>query len=116
MKNLNRNHNSFSRIEAALAKDSRLPLFLFAVIIVIGVVLRIYDITRIPPGLWYDEAINGLDALDVLKNGPRIFFMTEGHPREHGARGRLDAHSPGALPRDVLLRVDELRVHPERPP
>ena len=49
---------------------------------ILASVMRLYDLNTIPPGLWYDEAINGLDALDVLKNGARVFFMTEGHPRE----------------------------------
>ncbi len=36
-----------------------------------------------PPGLWYDEAINGLDALEMLRDrAPRIFFTTDNHPRE----------------------------------
>ena len=45
--------------------------------------IRTVALERIPPGNWYDEAINGLDALDILEKGRRpIFFVTEGHPRE----------------------------------
>lgn len=51
-------------------------------IILLGMFLRFYRLDVIPPGLWYDEAINGLDALTVIHSGPRIFFTTEGHPRE----------------------------------
>ena len=34
-----------------------------------------------PPGLWYDEAINGLDGLSLYQR-LSIFFTTESHPRE----------------------------------
>ncbi|MBN1902074.1 glycosyltransferase family 39 protein [Candidatus Sumerlaeota bacterium] len=62
-------------------------LFLFAL------ALRLPFIHRHPPGLWYDEAINGLDGLSVIGNivktpgkipvhGFPIFFTTQGHPRE----------------------------------
>lgn len=37
----------------------------------------------IPPGLWYDEAIYGLDAIKIYKEHVfPLFFSTYGHPRE----------------------------------
>ncbi|MFN8534229.1 MAG: glycosyltransferase family 39 protein [Dehalococcoidia bacterium] len=36
--------------------------------------LRVWDFASVPPGLHYDEAFNGLDALDVLRSGPKVFF------------------------------------------
>ncbi len=75
-------HNNAFRREWFGLGDSRTRLALIIGIVLLATGLRCYDLSRIPPGLWYDEAINGLDALKVLDNGPRLFFMTEGHPRE----------------------------------
>ncbi len=37
----------------------------------------------IPPGLWYDEAIHGLDTLQITEQHQfPIFFNTENHPQE----------------------------------
>ncbi len=48
-----------------------------------GVFLRFWALDAIPPGLWYDEAIYGLDGLDVLRGINRpVFFDTYGHMRE----------------------------------
>ena len=50
---------------------------------ILALIIRLYKLDEIPPGNWYDEAINGLDALSILKvKFPPVFFMTEGHPRE----------------------------------
>jgi len=52
-------------------------------LIILALIIRLYKLDEIPPGNWYDEAINGLDALSILKaKFPPVFFMTEGHPRE----------------------------------
>lgn len=49
----------------------------------LGGALRFWALDSIPPGLWYDEAINGLDALSILREpGWPLFFDTRGHPRE----------------------------------
>lgn len=53
-------------------------LFLF----IAALIPRLVLLDVHPPGLWYDEAINGLDALSMIKDGPKIFFTTENHPRE----------------------------------
>jgi 4-amino-4-deoxy-L-arabinose transferase-like glycosyltransferase len=43
-------------------------------IFLIGLGLRLYRLPEFPPGLHYDEAANGLDALDVLAGARDIFF------------------------------------------
>ena len=47
---------------------------LLLVILLGAAFLRFWDFATIPPGLHYDEAFNGMDALDVLATGPKIFF------------------------------------------
>ncbi len=48
-----------------------------------GGLLRFWGLAVLPPGLWYDEAIYGLDGLDVLRGVNRpVFFDTYGHMRE----------------------------------
>jgi 4-amino-4-deoxy-L-arabinose transferase-like glycosyltransferase len=41
---------------------------------VVALVLRFYAIGRIPPGLYHDEAFNGLDALRVWGGARPVFF------------------------------------------
>lgn len=36
--------------------------------------MRLWDLSKVPPGLFGDEAANGLDALDVLAGHGKIFF------------------------------------------
>ena len=40
----------------------------------VAIVLRVYAIDRLPPGLFGDEAVEGLDALDVLAGNLAIWF------------------------------------------
>ncbi|GIW08666.1 MAG: hypothetical protein KatS3mg060_3471 [Dehalococcoidia bacterium] len=47
---------------------------LLVVVLLAAAFLRFWDFTTTPPGLHYDEAYNGLDALDVLATGPKLFF------------------------------------------
>ncbi len=47
----------------------------------VALLLRFYAIDRIPPGLYHDEAFNGLDALRVL-GGSRPVFFTANNGRE----------------------------------
>lgn len=58
---------------------SLLPLFLsprlqIALIVLIAIFFRLWLIDRIPPGLFGDEATDGLDALDVLAGRGAVFF------------------------------------------
>ncbi|HMX61517.1 MAG TPA: glycosyltransferase family 39 protein [Candidatus Sumerlaeota bacterium] len=52
-------------------------------LMIAGCALRLWCASR-APGLWYDEAIYGLDSLDVARKPHYwpIFFATEGHMRE----------------------------------
>ena len=55
---------------------------LFALIVALAAAVRLVAIGSIPPGMWYDEAINGIDALRIGRGHWPIFFATEMHPRE----------------------------------
>ena len=49
--------------------------WLFLVAITVGAgLLRFYALDTLPPGLYHDEAFNGLDALGVLDGRARLFF------------------------------------------
>lgn len=53
-----------------------------SLVVLIGLVLRLSFLPHVP-GLWYDEAINGLDALKILREpGLPLFFDTNNHMRE----------------------------------
>lgn len=56
----------------------------FVIIMLYAGFLRFYKLDTVPPGLWYDEAINGLDAVATIHSFPHIplVYTTEGHPRE----------------------------------
>ncbi len=43
-------------------------------VVVLGVALlfRIHHFYSFPPGLWYDEAVNGTDAIDLMKHGNHL--------------------------------------------
>jgi 4-amino-4-deoxy-L-arabinose transferase-like glycosyltransferase len=43
-------------------------------IALVAIALRVYAIDRLPPGLFGDEAVEGLDALDVLAGNLNIWF------------------------------------------
>jgi len=48
--------------------------WLLLVILALAAFLRFWHIDQFPPGLFGDEAVNGLDALDVLAGRGAIFF------------------------------------------
>ena len=39
-----------------------------------AVTVRVYRLPEMPPGLWLDEAANGLDVMDILEGHHSIFF------------------------------------------
>ena len=43
-------------------------------LIVVGGALRFYQVGAVPPGLYQDEAYNGLDALNILAGSHPIYF------------------------------------------
>jgi len=48
--------------------------FLLLAVIALAATLRLYALERLPPGLYHDEAYNGLDALDVISGLRPVFF------------------------------------------
>lgn len=71
--------------DCAAAEPTGIRLWEWMVVllcVIAGAALRLWQV-RHAPGLFYDEAIYGLDGVDVLrKPGWPIFFTTEGHMRE----------------------------------
>ncbi len=58
-----------------LAWLSRTPTWaILLLILVVGGLLRFYQVGSIPPGLYQDEAYNGLDALNILAGSHPIYF------------------------------------------
>jgi 4-amino-4-deoxy-L-arabinose transferase-like glycosyltransferase len=58
-----------------LARSWRLPTWAVLLgLLVLGGLLRFYQVGAIPPGLYQDEAYNGLDALDILAGSHPIYF------------------------------------------
>jgi 4-amino-4-deoxy-L-arabinose transferase-like glycosyltransferase len=43
-------------------------------ITLLAAILRLYSLDRLPPGLYHDEAFNGLDALGVIAGQRPVFF------------------------------------------
>jgi 4-amino-4-deoxy-L-arabinose transferase-like glycosyltransferase len=48
--------------------------FLVCIVTILAAVLRLYALEHLPPGLYHDEAYNGLDALGVLAGQRPVFF------------------------------------------
>ncbi len=68
--------------KTAPAPFTGLELVNVALAFLVGLIVRVLFCLQVP-GLWYDEAINGLDALSILREpGIPIFFDTNGHMRE----------------------------------
>jgi len=79
---------------------SRFESFALIVIILIAAALRLAGLGHLPPGLYRDEAFNGLDALDVLRGQHALYF-----PANNGREPMfiyLVALSVGALGRSPL--------------
>ena len=51
-------------------------------ILIVATGFRVWHIDQTPPGLFGDEAVNGLDALDVLAGNGQVFF-----PANYGREG-----------------------------
>ena len=70
-------------MEITPSKNRYLDYWLPVLIMVLAVGLRLYQLDRIPAGLWYDEAIHGLDTLQINEQHHYpIFFNTDNHPQE----------------------------------
>jgi 4-amino-4-deoxy-L-arabinose transferase-like glycosyltransferase len=49
-------------------------ILLVALLFAAALVVRVYRLPEAPPGLWLDEAANGLDVYDILQGHHPIFF------------------------------------------
>jgi 4-amino-4-deoxy-L-arabinose transferase-like glycosyltransferase len=59
-----------------------LLIVLLVLILVLSVFLRFWQLDILPPGVWYDEAYNGLDALQAMNTGNYKLFYPENYGRE----------------------------------
>src|SRR5574341_694327 len=51
-------------------------LILLVVLIFVAAWLRLWRLTELPPGVWYDEAYYAMDALWILETrSPQVFFI-----------------------------------------
>ncbi|HQE92581.1 MAG TPA: glycosyltransferase family 39 protein [Anaerolineae bacterium] len=55
---------------------------LLLLLLLVGAGLRLWDVGRTPPGLYHDEAQNGLDALTVLETGRVPLYFPANNGRE----------------------------------
>lgn len=58
----------------ALCRRNGSHLWLLLAVILLAAALRLYRLDALPPGLYHDEAYNGLDALALLRGEPRPLF------------------------------------------
>ena len=57
---------------------SRRTLILLALVSLLAFCLRLYRLDEIPPGLHHDEALNGIEARDLLRSGNRPIYIGSG--------------------------------------
>jgi 4-amino-4-deoxy-L-arabinose transferase-like glycosyltransferase len=55
---------------------------LLLAIVALGFFLRFYNIENTPPGVYPDEAVNGIDAVNAIKSGQYEMFYTANNGRE----------------------------------
>ena len=55
-------------------RDRRIEISLLVMVTAVGAALRLWRLSEVPPGLFQDEAFNGLDALRVLDGYHPLFF------------------------------------------
>ncbi|MCX6762027.1 MAG: glycosyltransferase family 39 protein [Candidatus Moranbacteria bacterium] len=65
-----------------LKKDSKIFYFLVILVLAAGIFLRFWKLDSIPPGIQYDEAYNGLDAIHANETGDYRLFYPENTGRE----------------------------------
>ncbi len=65
-----------------LIPKRKATIFLFVVIVVLASFLRLWHLNETPPGVWYDEAYNALDALQASENNDYKIFYPENYGRE----------------------------------
>ena len=83
----------------------KIEAVIFGVVLLIAIFFRFYQLDSIPPGLWPDEAANGVDALKALNSGDFKIFYSANNGRE-GLFINLQALSIKLLgPTPFALRV-----------
>jgi 4-amino-4-deoxy-L-arabinose transferase-like glycosyltransferase len=65
-----------------MQKKEKLFIVLSILIIFGGIFVRFWQLDSIPPGIQYDEAYNGINALDAIKTGDYKVFYPENYGRE----------------------------------
>lgn len=55
---------------------------LFFAILALASLLRLIFLDRVPPGMWYDEALYALDGYEISTGHFRLFYDSGNHPRE----------------------------------
>lgn len=68
--------------KSTINKKILLVSVLIGIIIALGIFFRIWQLNTIPPGLQYDEAYNGIDALKAKESGTYRLFYPENNGRE----------------------------------
>ncbi len=63
-------------------KDTKIFYLLIILVLAAGIFLRFWKLGSIPPGIQYDEAYNGLDAIHALETGDYKLFYPENTGRE----------------------------------
>lgn len=62
-----------------MSKKRFLPTFALVAILLVAAGLRLWRLDALPPGLWYDEAVNGVDIRMILSGqGLPLYFPANG--------------------------------------
>ena len=80
-----------------VALNRRMVLFLLLLILLLAGVFRFWDLGNLPPGLYHDEAYNGLDALSLLqrKTFPQFYEGWELYAADaHALRPAVETRFP----------------------
>ena len=102
-----------STISTTSSRDlsPRWRLLLLGSILLIGFGLRCWRLDSIPPGMWFDEALNGQDAVNVWKPGGGLKLVyPDVFPREPLYETLLAFTVRLAGPRVVALRMVSVSV------
>jgi len=70
------------KTKTILISKKKLTITLFIVILGLASFLRLWHLNQTPPGVWYDEAYNSLDALKASENNDYKIFYPENYGRE----------------------------------
>ena len=77
------NHESrITNHEPRITDHAWFEVFIILALLAVAAFFRLYALDVAPPGLYYDEAYHGLDALDVLRTGQWPIFFPHNSGRE----------------------------------